>query len=110
MKMKIAIPTNDMIRISKSISSAGHFRVFDVSSYGIINEEFRTNGKTNEETLQILHDCNIIFTTGNDTSLEKKLTETNHTLVKTETNIITNTIVAYVNDLIYKESNTCCCP
>lgn len=108
--MKIAVPTNDRISISNNIINAFYFKIFTVSVYGIIHEEFREKGQTSEASYASVKDCLTVLTLSHDTQFENYVASRNVECAITNKKIITNAIVNYVNELIYKESNITCSP
>ena len=113
--MKIAIPTDDGIRLSSFPKNPKGYLIITVEGGEIINEEIRWNQLNDiqppdKSILKNLMDCSffIVKNTSNDRGefLPSKTVE----IITSKEEIITNTIMEFLNTTLLRESNTCCSP
>jgi predicted Fe-Mo cluster-binding NifX family protein len=113
--MKIAIPTEDGLTINQQMMPAKGFLVLTIQLGELIQQEMRwnlPNGLTTaeEKSFRNLADCDKVivreigYNQRNDPRLQKK------EVITTEETIITNVLIQYLQNMVQKEANTCCCP
>lgn len=113
--MKIAVPTNDGLRIAGDLGQADAFLVFTIKGEEIVFEELRKNrfdANVDKERgpLELISDCSTVLVNNMDL-LFCELMRANHMeCIATEETLITNAIIQYLEHQYRKESNTCCCP
>jgi hypothetical protein len=113
--MKIAVPTDDGIRISASSKDPKGYLVFTLQGGEISHEELRWNKpadamNTELKAQDILGDCSVMIAgtayPGNPGYKPSEKIE----VVLTHEAIITNVIMEYLDVTLLRESNTCCSP
>ena len=113
--MKIAIPTNDGLNISRNISASRGFLVLEIGLGQILGEEIRwhtgqSTSRSGEEILDQIKDCSTVLSVVIEKPFCKQLTGKRKNIVLTSETIITKAIMEYMEQSLRKESNTCCCP
>jgi|WetSurMetagenome_2_1015567.scaffolds.fasta_scaffold15961_2 hypothetical protein len=113
--MKIAVPTDDGVRISASSMNPGGYLVFTLSGGEIINEELRWNNTANHPPADLtgidcLSDCSVIIANISSSDLTGFEPSDKIRIIQTGESIITNVIMEYLDVTLLRESNTCCSP
>lgn len=113
-KMKIAIPTIDKINIAEKFDEAAFLKIISVE-YGKISYEIFVSvpslkNTDNLERMEIFNNCSEVIVNDISASARKFFDIKKIKLIKATDTIITNIEIAYINELIRKESDTCCCP
>jgi hypothetical protein len=108
--MKIAVPTNDGINITRELPAKG-FHVFTVELGEITGEELRwnktnDNGANEDGPFNLVKDCSAILVNNSMTNGKSSGKQ----IIPVSGTIITRIIWDYLSDVIRKEANTCCCP
>ncbi len=86
--MKVAIPTDDQIKISKDILRCKGYLVYEIDDHSLINYEFLINPfpedttKAKTEILNTLEECSSIICNRMETNLKEKL-KSNHKQILT---------------------------
>lgn len=113
--MKIAIPTEDGFTINQHFTPAKGFLVSTIQFGEVVEQEMRWNlnneiPTSEDESYKTLVDCDkvivreIEFNQSNFLQLQKK------EVIKTEETIVTKVLMQYLQTVMQKESDTCCCP
>ena len=113
--MKIAIPTDDGFMINQQFTTAKGFLVSTIQFGEVVEQEMRWNlnneiPTSEDESYKTLVDCDkvivreIEFNQSNFLQLQKK------EVIKTEETIVTKVLMQYLQTVMQKESDTCCCP
>jgi predicted Fe-Mo cluster-binding NifX family protein len=113
--MKIAIPTNDGFSINPHFTITRGFLVSTIQFGEVIEQEMRWNPnnevlKSVEESYKTLIDCDIVIVREITLNQNDFLTSHRIDVIKTDETIITKVLMWYLQTVMQKESNTCCCP
>ena len=112
--MKVAIPSNDAIHITKDLGSSKGFVVFTIQFGEIIEEEFLQPAINEQETekgiLGTLKDCSLLILPEPDRKNGEGLQSNEIKTVYTSEKIVTKIIWSFLTGLQRQEANTCCCP
>ena len=105
--MKIAIPTNDQIFISKSVDLAEKYKVITYELGKIIAEEYRIiDTQSIKSSRKVIEDCHYLVIP----EFSNKLEFSNIEIVETTEKILTNIEMGLVNRTILSCSNYTCGP
>lgn len=113
--MKIAVPTQDGLKIAENLEDATAFFVLTFKAGEIVNEELRGFAKhepfsANPDFPNIIKDCQFIVVSKiRDTSCQT-LRQAGIQCVQTKETFITNIAIQAKEEILLKESNTICCP
>jgi len=113
--MKIAIPTEDGFTINQHFTPAKGFLVLTIQFGEVVEQEMRWNQNneilvSEDESYKILVDCDkvivreIEFNQSNFFQLHKI------DVIKTDETIVTKVLMQYLQIVMKKESDRCCCP
>jgi predicted Fe-Mo cluster-binding NifX family protein len=113
--MKIAVPTNDGLRITPDLGQTEAFLVITVKAEEIVSEELRNNRLntylTNEKgPLALIEDCSVVLVNHVDLLFCEMLKANHMECINTSETLITNALLQYLKHEYRRESNTCCCP
>lgn len=85
--MKVAIPTNDKIKIAPSVLGCKGFLVYEIDNHNLVDYEFReqTLDITPKETaiINLLNDCNSMICTKIEPSIKDNLKSSNKQILRT---------------------------
>lgn len=85
--MKVAIPTNDKIKIAPSVLDCKGFLVYEIDNHNLVDYEFReqTLDTTPKETaiINLLNDCNSMICTKIEPSIKDNLKSSNKQILRT---------------------------
>jgi len=118
--MKIAIPTNDKVTVSNSLTEAHWFLIFEFKSEQVTdvnilensrykNSDMRLN-KLFEQLGKLLADCDVIMVHENDPVDSDLLTNNRLKEVRTREGFITNAVINQNTRMVRYNSNRCCSP
>ena len=113
--MKIAIPTQDGLKIATDFGLAEAFLVLTIQAEEIVVEELRRNTlntyfQNEKGPLTLISDCSVVIVNKVDNTFCELIRENEMECIETEETIITNAIIHYMKHEYLKEANTCCCP
>lgn len=113
--MKIAVPTDDGIRISASARNPKGYLVFTLKEGEISHEELRWKNPvdpmdTELKAQDILADCSVLIAGISSPDLPGFEPSEKIGVILTGESIITNVIMEYLDVTLLRESNTCCSP
>ncbi len=114
--MKIAIPTDDGFTIDEFYKSAKGFLVTTIESGHIKKQELRTNLITNDSLNSIadtnlsLADCDTLILRNIDPAPLNSFDLVHKEVVRIEGILIAEELMKYIQMVVQKESDTCCCP
>jgi predicted Fe-Mo cluster-binding NifX family protein len=113
--MKIAIPTNDGFTIHKQFANARAFLVSTIQFGEVAKQEMLRNSDLSglageDRSYEELADCDKVIVREIGSELEKSMKLFKVDVVKTEETIITKVLMKYLQTVMQKESDTCCCP
>ena len=113
--MKIAIPTNDGFTINQQLTPAKGFLISTIQFGEVVEQEMRWNpdretlAKENESYKDLV-DCDKVIVREIDLNQTNFLQLHKTDVIKTEGTIITKVLMQYLQTVMQKESDTCCCP
>ncbi len=85
--MKVAIPTNDQIKIAPSVLNCKGFLVYEIDDHNLVDYEFREQPaiRTPKEPaiLNLLSDCNSMICTKIEPSIKDNLKSSNKQILRT---------------------------
>ena len=85
--MKVAIPTNDKIKIAPSVIECQGFLVYEIDNHNLLNFEFREKNSINlpkeQAIVKLLEDCNSMICTKIEPSIKEKLKSSNKQILRT---------------------------
>jgi hypothetical protein len=113
--MKIAIPTNDGLTISPDFGQAKGYLVLTLQLGEIVEEEMRWNRLSDilcsdDGLLHPINDCQVALVNDIGPAFARLVTGQKTEIIRTGETIITNAYVHYLENILRKEANTCCCP
>ena len=112
--MKIAIPTNDGLRIAPAFDTSDGFLILTLVLGEIVDEEIRPKHNSGlvdlDQAFSQLSDCSLVVVREISESSARFFQNKNIPVIRTEEEIITNIIVHYLEHEYQEASNTCCCP
>jgi predicted Fe-Mo cluster-binding NifX family protein len=112
--MKIAISTNDGIRMAPAFEISDGFLILTIEFGEIVEEDIRWkqgSGKVNVgEILSQISDCSVIVVREISESSMQFLRNKSIDVFRTTEEIITNVIVHYLEHQYREASDHCCCP
>ncbi|MBC8315497.1 MAG: hypothetical protein ISR57_02045 [Bacteroidales bacterium] len=110
--MKIAVPTQDGLRIVTDFGLAEAFLVLTIQAEEIIAEELRRNplNNYNKEPLALINDCSVVMVNKVDKSTSELIRKNDMECLETKEILITNAIIHYLKNEYRKEANMCCSP
>ena len=113
--MKLAIPTDEGLKISRDFKKAKGFLILTVKLGAIAEEEMKWNPakepEMSRETLaSMIKGCSILIVRTMDPNYCEELKEKSIECILTKEDIITNIMVHYLENEFRKASDTCCCP
>ncbi len=85
--MKVAIPTNDKIKIAPSVLDCKGFLVYEIDDHNLVDFEFRE--QTPDTTtkgpaiISLLNDCNSMICTKIEPSIKDNLKSSNKQILRT---------------------------
>jgi predicted Fe-Mo cluster-binding NifX family protein len=114
-EMKIAIPTDDGFTINQQFTPAKGFLVFTIQFGEVVEQEMRWNlnkeiMKSVDESYKSLVDCDKVITREIALKQSDFLQFHKIDVIITDETIITKVLIWYLQTVMLKESNTCCCP
>lgn len=113
--MKIAIPTDDGIKLPAFIKNPKGLLVITIEGGEIINEELRwnklNNANANEDSiLTNLRDCSFFIVNKSSYFHHEFPPSESVEVLTSKEEIITNVIMEFLSTTLLRESNTCCSP
>jgi predicted Fe-Mo cluster-binding NifX family protein len=113
--MKIAVPTNDGLRMCPDFGQAGGYLVVNLELGEITQEEIRWNNLSDASlpsggSIGSITDCQAVMADRITPEIVKSLSERHMEIISTHDPIITNAFVHYLEGDYRREANTCCCP
>jgi predicted Fe-Mo cluster-binding NifX family protein len=113
--MKLAIPTDEGLKISTDFRKAKGFLILTVKLGAISEEEMKWNPageqEISRETLASrIKGCSVLIVRAMDPEYCMELKENFIECILTKEDIITNIMVHYLENEFRKASDTCCCP
>ena len=113
--MKIAIPTNDGFTVNQGFNQEQGFLVTTIRLGEVVQQEMRWNQQSEilasaGGTYKNLSDCDKIIVREINIEMREYLQLHSKEVIKTEETIITTVLMQYLQEVLQKESNTCCCP
>jgi hypothetical protein len=113
--MKIAIPSNDGLTICPEFGQARGFLVLTSELGEITGEEMRWNISgnpisQNNEFPEPACDCQVVMVNAIGADDRDLLLRNKKEIVHTSEQIITNAWVHYLETILRREANSCCCP
>ncbi len=113
--MKIAIPTDDGFTINQQFTHVKGFLVFTIQFGEVVEQEMRWNVnneiiKSVDEFYKSLIDCDKVIIREITLKQSDFLHVHKTDVIKTDETIITKVLMWYLQTIMQKESNTCCCP
>jgi predicted Fe-Mo cluster-binding NifX family protein len=112
--MKIAISTNDGIRMAPALETSDGFMILTLMLGEIVEEEIRSFHNPGKEdsgdVFSQVSDCSMVIVQNITESSMQSLCEKNIAVFRTKEEIITNVIVHYLEHQYREASNTCTCP
>ena len=112
--MKIAISTNDGLRMAPSFEISDGFLILTIEFGEIVEEDIRwkqDSAKMNiSETVSQLSDCSVIVVREISEPGIQFFRNKSIDVFRTEEEIITNVIVHYMEHQYREASDHCCCP
>lgn len=114
-KMKLAIPTNDGLTINKDFTLKMGFLVSTIQFGEVVEQEMRWNlnneilGSESSPYKEIV-DCNKVIVSEISSNQNDFLRLKKIDVIKTNETIVTKILIQFLQNLLHKESNTCCCP
>lgn len=85
--MKVAIPTNDKIKIAPSVIDCKGFLVYEIDNHNLVDFEYREqnsiNLPKNQSIVKLLEDCNSMICTKIEPSIKESLKSANKQILKT---------------------------
>ena len=113
--MKIAVPTQDGLRITTDFGLADSFLVVTIQAEEIVAEELRRNTlntyfQKGKGPLALINDCSVVMVNKVDMAFCELIRDNHMECLQTEETLVTNAILHYLDHDYRKESNTCCSP
>ncbi len=113
--MRIAIPTNDGFTINLDLTPTRGFLVSTIQFGEIVGQEMRWNPEnemtaSNNVSFQNIFDCDRVIVREIEINQINILNLQKKDVIKTEEMIITKVLMQYLQTVMMKESDTCCCP
>lgn len=113
--MKIAIPTNDGILMAGSFEESKGFLILDIQLGHIQKEELVWKSNGNRLThpvddITLISGCSSVITENISEKNTAGLSAKGISLVRSHEQIITNTIINYLENVAGKTADFCCCP
>ena len=113
--MKVAIPTEDGFTVNLQFAPNGSFLISTLQFGEVIEQEMRwtVNGKivsSSDGPYKNLLDCDIVIVRAIEFNQRSFLDLHKIVVVNTEETIITKVLMNYLQTVMQKESDTCCCP
>ena len=112
--MKIAISTNDGLRMAPAFEISDGFLILTLEFGEIVEEDIRWKQESghgnNREILSQLSDCSVIVVREISESFIQFFRNKSVDVFRTEEEIITNVIVHYLEHQYREASDHCCCP
>ena len=113
--MKIAIPTDDGFTINQQFTPAKGFLVSTIQFAEVVEQEMRWNPEnemipSKNEPYQNIFDCEKVIVREIDFNQTSFLQLHKIDIIKTEETIVTKVLMQYLQTVMKKESDTCCCP
>jgi len=113
--MKVAIPTEDGFTVNKQFGPNGSFLVSTLQFGEVTEQEMRwtINGEVSASSdglYKKILDCDIVIVRDIEFSQRSFLQLHKIEVVNTEETIITKVLMNYLQTVMQKESDTCCCP
>jgi predicted Fe-Mo cluster-binding NifX family protein len=114
-KMKIAIPTDDGLTLSKQFSPALAYLVLTVELGEIVHQEMRRNKIVDPtisefSTFNTIRDCGVVMVKSIGQGPEEILRSQQKEIITTGETIVTSAVMHYLGSSLRKEANSCCCP
>ncbi len=85
--MKVAIPTNDKIKIAPSVIECKGFLVYEIDDHNLVDFEFRELNSTKvpkeQSIINLLEDCNSMICTKIEPSIKESLKNANKQILRT---------------------------
>lgn len=85
--MKVAIPTNDQIKIAPTLINCKGFLVYEIDNHNLVDFEFRENQQNNGnpeiDVMNILSDCKSIICTKIEPTIKENLKKSNKQILRT---------------------------
>jgi len=85
--MKVAIPTNDKIKIAPSVIECKGFLVYEIDDHNLVDFEFRELNSINvpkeQSIINLLEDCNSMICTKIEPSIKESLKNANKQILRT---------------------------
>lgn len=111
--MKIAIPTDNGIRINKSLAEATEMLISTLEFGKVVRQEIRllpAGALRNGVTIDCISDCDTVILGETDDKKSQYLNAGHFNIITTNESIITNVLMHYISEVMVKESDTCCAP
>lgn len=113
--MKIAIPTDDGFTINQQFTTAKGFLVSTIQFGEVVEQEMRWNPEnemmaSKNEPFQNIFDCEKVIVREIEFNQCNFLQLHKIDVIKTEETIVTKVLMQYLQTVMQKESDTCCCP
>jgi predicted Fe-Mo cluster-binding NifX family protein len=113
--MKIAIPTDDGFTINQQFTTAKGFLVSTIQFGEVVEQEMRWNlnneiPTSEDESYKTLVDCDKVIVREIEFNQSNFLQLHKIDVIKTEETIVTKVLMQYLQTVMQKESDTCCCP
>lgn len=85
--MKVAIPTNDKIKIAPTVSNCKGFLVYEIDDHNLLNYEYREhisfNTSEDPDILNLLNDCSSMICTKIEPAVKENLKSANKQILRT---------------------------
>jgi predicted Fe-Mo cluster-binding NifX family protein len=113
--MKIAIPTEDGLTISRNFSAAREYLVSTIQLGEIVHQEIRINKPGEmivpvEKTCCNIEDCDKVMIREINPEQMDYLENNKKEIIKTREEIITEALIKFLEFSSHEETNKCCCP
>ena len=114
-EMKIAIPTDDGFTINQQFTPAKGFLVSTIQFGEIVEQEKRWNPDgeilpDEKQSYKHLADCDKLIVREIDVNHSSFLELHKIGVITTKETIVTKVLMQYLQTLMKKESDSCCCP
>jgi predicted Fe-Mo cluster-binding NifX family protein len=113
--MKIAIPTDDGFTINQQLTPTKGFLIFTIQFGEVVEQEMRWNlnnkfMRSEDESYELPVDCDKVITREIALKQSDYLQLHKIDVIETDETIITKVLMWYLQTVMQKESDTCCCP
>ncbi|MCX6256359.1 MAG: hypothetical protein NTW49_00420 [Bacteroidia bacterium] len=109
--MKLAIPTDDGLMMTRNFGSAKGFLILTIKSGEITEQQLRWNISGNPGISDDnITDCDGILVKEIEDKYRQQLNLKNKEIINSDDQIITKAVIHFLAEYLHRESNYCCCP